>query len=338
MVLEHLFPEQLLERKEWSAFLLAFIYSTVSIVIARVLFPANSGLVAVVFTSIFLIPYFSTLLRREEQQEEQDAGLSFTGLLRDNADIIKIYFFVFFGIYLAFMLYSFLAPFLGYDVGSVFREQLSLEGVRGGAAFSTGLFWDIVINNWWVLLATFVVALVAGDGAVFFVAWNASAWGTIFGYRAVAAGSVEGSALVALFTVLAITLPHVFLEGGAYILAAISGGVLSDEVVKRSDEIVSFVVYFLGAAVFYTVLYVLLKALLPSVLAGVFAILIALGALYCMHFIFSSVRDSLVFRYNFFLFALAIAVFLVGAAVETLVLFNSEALNTVYTKAMLAGF
>lgn len=338
MVFEHLFPERLLERKEWTAFLLAIIYSTLSIVIARLLFPANSGIVSVVFVSIFLVPYFSTILKREELQERSSKRLSFWRMLRGNADAIRTYFFIFVGIYLTYMLYSFLAPVFGYDVSRVFREQVALEGLRGGVEFSVPTFTGILANNWWVLLACFLVALIAGDGALFFVAWNASAWGTVFGYRAVMASQVDGfTAVGSLLTILVITLPHFLLEGGAYLLAAISGGVISDELDKM-DEVRGFVVYLLVAAVVYALLYKFATLLFsPGLLFEAVVIGVALALLWALRFVFDDDDDQLVFHYNYVLFALAIGVFIVGAIVETLVLYNSNALNSVYYAAMIAG-
>ena len=337
MVFEHLFPESLLERKEWTAFLLAVIYSTISIVIARLLFPANSGIVSVVFVAIFLVPYFSTVLKREERQELAGKRRSFLRLLRGNADAIRTYFFIFIGIYLTYTLYSFLAPVLGHDVSRVFREQVALEGVRGGAAFSTGTFLSIVQNNWWVLLACFLVALIAGDGAIFFVAWNASAWGTIFGYRAAMAGSVEGSAIAALLTILVITLPHFILEGGAYLLAAIAGGVISDEL-DKTGEVRGFAVFLVVAALSYALLYWIARSVFPSgVLLDAAVILLALGLLWALRFVFEDHDDGLVFQYNYSLFLLAIGAFVLGAAIETLVIYNAAPLQRIYSAALLAG-
>lgn len=337
MVFEHLFPESLLERKEWSAFVLAVIYSTISIVLARLLFPANSGIVSIVFVSIFLIPYFETILAREERQEKQQRKRSFWLRLQDNSDAIRTYYFLFFGIYLTYMLYAFIAPHLGFNIGSVFREQLSLEGVRGGATFSLSTFFDIFLNNWWVLLAAFLIALIAGDGAIFFIAWNASAWGTIFGYRAFAAGVNTGeSALLMLLIVVVITLPHVLLEGGAYILAALAGGVISDEIVEKSEDIQRFVLYFISAVFVYIVIYVMVAMLADGPLRGIISILFALLALHLMRFVFDDAGDAAIFKYNFYLFLLAIGVFIVGALVETLVLYNATWLQRVYWAA--SGF
>lgn len=336
MVFEHLFPESLLERKEWSAFFLAVIYSTISIILARLLFPANSGLVSVVFLSIFLIPYFETILKREQKQESKEKHRSFIRMLKDNADAIKTYYFLFFGIYLTYVIYSFSAPYLGLDVGSVFREQLSLEGMRGGATFSFATFSSILFNNWWVLLACFLIALIAGDGAIFFIAWNASTWGTIFGYRAVAASAHTGeSALFALLIILVMTLPHLILEAGAYILAAIAGGVISDEV-NHPSEVRKFVVYFIGTGVFFVLFYKLLSMMFSSTVVETISILMIFGLLYFMRFILEDRGDIAVFSYNLYLFAFAVGIFILGAIIETLVLYNATPLNKVYFAA--AGF
>jgi hypothetical protein len=335
VVFEHLFPEELLERKEWTAFILAIIYSTISIIIARLIFPANSGIVSIIFLSIFLLPYFDDILKREEIQERKEKQQSFWRLFSDNADAIRTYFFLFMGIYLAYMAYSFLAPALGYDTGVVFREQLGLEGVRGGATFGFGTFFDILFNNWWVLLACFLIALVAGDGAVFFVAWNASVWGTIFGFRAIEASMHSPmSAVVALLTIVIITLPHVLLEGGAYILAAIAGGIISDEIVEKTDEVRKFVLYFICAVLVFIIFYMVLKVLAAGTMLGILTILVALAILYCMHFIFDDRGEGAIFRYNFYLFCLAIGIFILGAVVETLVLYNSTLLTRVYMAAL----
>ncbi len=338
MVFEHLFPEKLLEKKHWTAFFLAIIYTTISIVIARLVFGGNSGLVSVFFTSIFLLPYFQDLLKREEKQELREKRFTFKRLFRDNFDMIQVYFFLFFGIYLTYLFYSFLGPFLGYDISVVFREQLSLEALRGGAIFSFDAFAHIMLNNWWVLLATFLIALVAGDGAVFFVAWNASVWGTIFGYRAVMAASFDGSsALFVLLTIVLITLPHVILEGSAYILAAISGAIISDEIDKPS-ELKLFVLYFIFAAIVYYVLtWVVFTMFSSFVLKIIFAIGLALAILYLMHMVFDTSRYQKVFKYNYQLFVFALIVFAVGAIVEVLVLSNATVLTDIYAQAFLAG-
>jgi uncharacterized membrane protein SpoIIM required for sporulation len=347
VVFEHLFPDELLERKEWTAFFLALIYSILSLFIARLLFPANSGIVSVIFVSIFLIPYFSTILKREELQIAKDKNRRFWHLLKDNQDALETYLYIFLGIYLGYMAFAFFAPHLGFDIGRMFGEQLALESLRGGATFEWGTFSSILLNNWWVLLACFVIALIAGDGAIFFIAWNASTWGTIFGYRAFMASMNTGdSALIFLATIVLFTLPHLLLEGGAYILAAFSGGLMSD-LVDKMDEVRKFVVYFISSAAIFFVLIFLLRAMffpggmalygqdsLRVVLFNFAEVVIAMALLFCMQFLLDDAEDSQVFRYNYYLFLGAIGIFIIGALVETFVLYNAMPLQRAYFAAM----
>jgi len=336
MVLEHLFPEDWLERKLRYAFILAVVYSTIAIVVARLLFAANSGIVSVVFVSLLLIPYMDKLLAKDERAELGERSVTFSHFWRDNKRAISVYLVLFFGIYLTYTVYSFLLPQLGFDVGSVFREQLALELNLRGAAFSGGTFLAIFLNNWWVLLACFVLALIAGDGALFFVAWNASSWGTIFGFRALEAAIHGGAygALPNLLIILVITLPHVVLEGGAYILAAIAGGVLSDDVISKRSAMGKFIYYLLSATLLFLIFLYLFHAVFSPLVARLLDIGGILLLLYALSYVFDDKRHEEIFRYNYWLFLVAIALFLLGAIVETFVVGNSGLLQQVYWAAI----
>ncbi len=337
MVLEHLFPEDWLERKHRYAFLLALVYSTVGIILARLLFAANSGIVSIAFTALLLMPYLNRLLAKEERAELRERRLTLTHFWRDNRQAILVYIALFLGIFAAYTLYSFLLPLLGVPVGGVFREQLAFDAGLRGAAFGLDTFVAIFMNNWWVLLACFLVALIAGDGALFFVAWNASTWGAIFGFRAVEA-ALNGGAFnpwLNLLIIVAITFPHVLLEGGAYILAAISGGVLSDDVVSRRRAMGRFIYWFLSGIILFVILHVLFGLLLAAwpFVARLLDIGLVLLILHFLGSVFEDRRHREVFRYNYWLFLLALAIFVVGALVETLVLGSSGLLQRVYLAA-----
>ncbi len=338
MVLEHLFPEDWLERKLRYAFILAVVYSSIALIVARLLFPANSGIVSVAITSLLLIPYLNKLLQKEEKKELKEKRFTLQHFWRDNEKAIKVYGIIFLGIYLTYTAYSFFLPLLGFDVSSVFREQLALELNLRGGAFSMDTFLTIFLNNWWVLLACFLLALIAGDGALFFIVWNASSWGAIFGFRALEAAGHGGAygALANLLIILIITLPHLVLEGGAYILAAISGGVLSDDIVSKREAMVRFIYYFLGAAILFIFVFILFEAVFAGMplVARVLEIAVILGALHFLSFVFDDKRHKKVFQYNYYLFLIAIAIFLIGALVETYVVGNSSLLQKVYWAAL----
>lgn len=336
MVFEHLFPEDWLERKYRYAFLLAIIYATLGIVLARLLFAANSGIVSVIFTTLFLIPYLGKLLVKEERRELQERRFTPRHLWRDNKDALLVYLTLFLGVYTAYLLYSFLLPFFGLNLSTVFREQLALEANLRGGAFSIATFTSILLNNWWVLLACFLLSLIVGEGALFFVTWNASSWGTILGYRAVLAALHGGaySSFVNLLIIILLTTPHILLEGGAYIVAAIAGGVLSDDIVSKRSAMSSFVYFFIAAVVFFVLLYFFYHTFLPGIVASIFSLLTVIGLLYLLSFVFDDPKHKEVFQYNYSLFLVALLLFILGAIVETLVLGNSSLLQKVYWAAL----
>lgn len=274
MVLEHIVPEKWLEKRAWSAFLLGGFYSILGIIIARFLFSADPALPAVAFTSLFILPELYALFRLEEEEQERDAGSDIKAFWRDNGDFFRVLLGLFLGILL---IYSFAAMFLSsFSVNSLFREQLEMRsGGFGAAGMATGaaiqhesLFMRLLLNNAMVLAAVFVVALLAGDGAIFLLTWNASVWGTIFGVTARNAGYVTHSDPFVYFVHIVITVtPHVLLEASAYILAAMAGGMISRAILKdgigskRFNEAFQDNATIIGLAVVCLVIGVLVESL-----------------------------------------------------------------------------
>jgi uncharacterized membrane protein SpoIIM required for sporulation len=239
MVLEHLFPEKWLEKRNYYGFLLGAGYSIIGILLAGLLFPSDPALVAVAFTALLLLPELYKMFSIEERIEEKEKSFSFKELFKDNKDFIKVYLFVMLGIFVIYSIAAIVLP--SFQVNQLFREQLEMRGASGGASggayFSSGLFLELLLNNWWVLFACFIVSLLTGDGAIFLLTWNASMWGTIFGVTARnAALHSQGNPFVYLVIVLLIVFPHAFLELLAYTLAAISGGVISKDVLLEKFE------------------------------------------------------------------------------------------------------
>lgn len=235
MVLEHIFPEDWLERKGRYAFILGVIYSIAGILLASILFPGDPALVAVAFTSMLLLPELYKIFSIEERRESIEQQVSLHALWADDFEVVRIYIFLFLGILLVYSVGTMLLPQL--QINSLFREQMEIrfgQGFAGsatGTAFSTSLFLDLLRNNFLVLVACFILALLTGDGAVFLIVWNASVWGAIFGLTAKNAALFSGKHSFLLFgTIMIIVFPHMILEASAYILAAISGGVISKDV------------------------------------------------------------------------------------------------------------
>tara|TARA_Y100000034_G_C6693225_1_gene305329 strand:- start:287 stop:688 length:402 start_codon:yes stop_codon:yes gene_type:complete len=105
------------------------------------------------------------------------------------------------------------------------------------------------------------MALLTGDGAIFLITWNASVWGTIFGLTAKGAAIFSGkNPLVYFGLIMLIVFPHMIIEAIAYFLAAISGSVISKDVIleefasHRFFEVFGFNLYLLLFALIFLVL------------------------------------------------------------------------------------
>ena len=262
MVLEHIFPEDWLERKGLYAFLLGIMYSFVGILISFILFPGDPALVAVAFTSLLLLPELYKLFSIEERQESMENEVSIRNLWKDDAGLIRTYVLLFFGILLVYSVATIVLP--SFQTNNLFREQLEVRFGQGFAGntvgqainFSSGLFYDLLGNNFLVMMACFVLALLTGDGAIFLITWNASVWGTIFGVTARNAALVSGDSAFYLFgIIMLVVFPHMLLEILCYICAAISGAVISKDVIleefasERFYEVFTFNLYLLLVAI-----------------------------------------------------------------------------------------
>lgn len=259
-MLEHIFPEDWLERKGMFAFILGVGYSIIGILVASILFPGDPALVAVAFTSLLLLPELYKLFSIEERKERMESKISMKALWRDDWELVRIYLFLFLGILLVYSIGTMVLP--AFETNTLFREQLEIrlgQGFAGQAVagvFNSDLFWSLLNNNFLVMLACFIMALLTGDGAIFLITWNASVWGTIFGYTAKTASQFSGkNPFWLFFIVLASVSIHMIIEMLSYILAAISGAVISKDVLMeefasdRFMEVFGFNLYLLLFAV-----------------------------------------------------------------------------------------
>jgi hypothetical protein len=336
VVLEQLFSESWLEKKLSMSFILGLSFTFVGVMLARLLFGGNSGIVAVFFISLFVIPGMRRMIQKEDRAEISESSFSLSNLWKDNKQLVLMYAGIFLGVYVATYAITYFSYLFGLDASTIFREQLFLEpAISGRATFFSGLFWDILLNNWWVLLATFFLGLITGDGATFFVVWNASAWAAIFAFRSYAAGAVLSVSFIEVVILLQlIVLPHVLIEGLAYILAGIAGSVISQDVVQESDELHVFLMYFFfGIIVFVIGNHFLSLLQLETGLIFAIRMLFTLGIIWLFHRAFTNTRHQRVFRYNYLLFVIAIVIFLLGVGVETFVLSSSGLLELYYGAA-----
>jgi hypothetical protein len=268
MVLEHIFPEDWLEKKGKYAFILGVVYAIVGILLASILFRGDPALPAVAFTALLLLPELYKIFSIEERQESLEQKVSLRALWRDDANILRIYIFLFLGILLVYSVGTILMPQM--QTNELFREQMEVrchQGFSGNAIIGSGLFFDLLSNNFLVLIACFILALLTGDGAIFLITWNASVWGTIFGATAKSAALFSGQSAFYMFgLVMLIVFPHMMIEAISYFLAAISGSVISKDVIlekfasHRFFEVFGLNLYLLLFALIFLVLGALVEA------------------------------------------------------------------------------
>lgn len=245
MVLEQIYDVNWLSKRPFFGLILGAAYAVIGIGGALMLFPKDPALIAVAITTILLLPSLYKLSSTAEEaeknlqlQNQQQAEGSFfsknylLSLLKTHKSFITIYIFIFFGIFFVFSFFALILPNLA--ANTLFKQQIAILGRTGQAIISDPLFWEILANNFRVLMFCFVISLIAGNGAILLIAWNASVWGTIFGSLAKVAAVATGKSPAIYYGLIFLSVfPHLFLEIVSYILATISGTVLSDGLAKE---------------------------------------------------------------------------------------------------------
>ncbi len=260
MVFEQIYSVDFLKQHPWYGLLLGAGYSVFGIALAMFLFPKDPALVAVAITSILLLPSLYNFTSLEESAEKNSV-FSLLQIWQENKTLICLYLALFFGSFFVFAFFSLVLPSL--SANFLFKQQLDvLFGV--GHAFSSSVFMNLLTNNFKVLMLCFLISLIAGNGSIFLIIWNASVWGTIFGTIAkTAALSIGGSSMVVFVLILLSVLPHVFLEILSYLFGVISGTVISEGLVK--EKLLS------------RELYTVIMSNIAILIAGIVVLVIAVG-------------------------------------------------------------
>ena len=234
MVLERIFKATWVEQKHWHAYIMGMVVSIIGIGLALFVFPDSPGLISLAFISLLSLPVLYKLINIEERMEAKEKSFSFKELWKDNKNFVLSYLFMLFGAEIIFTTFAIMLP--GSTLSHIFAEQVSMFGqlglardtLVGGMYFTKALFFDIFSNNLKVFGLCFLLSLLAGNSAILFLMWNISVWGTIFGDLArMAAINAGGNSWFYYLLIFVSVLPHGILEVLAYIMAAISGAVIS---------------------------------------------------------------------------------------------------------------
>ncbi len=198
-------------------FFFALVFTLLGVFLTKYVLPISQGLVSVFLISLIGAYPLITYLRSEEKKE-MVKRISEGKLILRHSNELAIYLTFFLGVTFGFVISAFVFP------ESFFSIQIQIiEGIRGGPISGniiiSNIFEKIISNNLWVFFLTFIISFLFSSGMVFILVWNASVLGV---FIAKASGGVHNIHMLALSY-----LPHGLLEIASYILAGISGALLS---------------------------------------------------------------------------------------------------------------
>ena len=138
------------------------------------------------------------------------------------------------------------------------------------------------------------------------------------------------------FIILGLTAPFLILEALAYILAAISGSIISNDVVKKSSYVHKFILFsIIGIGISLVLHFFLTFFGIPSWIAILLQMLVIVIILTLLSRTFQQKKYREVFMYNFYLFIFAVLIFIAGALLEALITNNVDILTKIYSTSML---
>ena len=238
-MLESLVNPKRLEKGPWKMFFIGLLYASLSLLLVKLFFASDfvlikySGLLVVIFSVLFSIPFMYFIIKKDEKIDENIEGIR--GVWRVHKEAIYAFVWLFLGFVVAFSFWNIVlgssnllnAQLQTYcvinsptNVGvcvSQYTQGVTLTPT--GAVTGIGRFFSILENNVYVLIFTLIFSLIFGAGAIFILSWNAtviaSAIGIFSNYKlsAIPAGLVR-------------YMIHGIPEIGAYFIAALSGGIL----------------------------------------------------------------------------------------------------------------
>ncbi len=226
-MLDVLFNPARAERHPLEIAIVAFFYSSISIILGLWIFKESISLAIIFLTTISCLYVIQGAIKIEEKKEKNWNDEKW--LLKQHKSIAIMILALFIGFTFSFALWSF---FLPQEISqTVFTMQgSSVEQVKlitGKATDISATFTTLFTNNIKIVLISLIFAVFYGAGAIYIIAWNASVMGFVIGTI-----SRETFGLIALPIAFAKYFLHGIPEMLAYILASVAGGILYFALIK----------------------------------------------------------------------------------------------------------
>jgi uncharacterized membrane protein SpoIIM required for sporulation len=243
MVLESLIDPLKAKEKPWKLFFYGFLFCSLAIFISLWVFEANASMLFVFLTVLGSAPLIREAIRLEGKKDLQN--LSEKTLLKEHAQTLSFFMFLFFGVTLACTLWYSSLP--SATLNHLFKSQVNTitainSQVVSDFSVSTVHFSKIFFNNIKVLVFCILFSFIYGIGAVFILTWNASVIGVAIGNfirtNLAEYSSLLGFEKVAIYTqVVSFGLLRYLLHGIpeilAYFTAGMAGGIISFAIINH---------------------------------------------------------------------------------------------------------
>ena len=262
MVLEEVSPQRA-EKRPKDMFYLGFIYSTLGLLFALMIFGDIASYAGIFFTTLPVIIVLYNAVKIEEQKDDivyrnaeliRGAGRELHTnrfLIREHGRVVSFLLYVFLGIAVSYALWYTILP--ERLIGTAFDLQVeTINEVGSGVGSATGhivfreAFVPLFTHNLRVLIFCILFSFVYGAGAVFILIWNASIVGVTIGNllrKSILeySGTFNSNFLISYFKFYPVSIGymiHGIPEVMSYLLGTLAGGIISVAVVnhKFSDK------------------------------------------------------------------------------------------------------
>ena len=236
-MIDELLRVNITEKKPWYGIALGFIFATLGIVFAFLIFRTEPSFPAIFLTALSSAPLIVKVIKSEREKKN---------IIKRHEKLIEIYFYLFFGMTIAFALFS---AFLPADIsGSIFSEQIS-KFSAGYFSRPTAMFFEIIINNLGLVLFFFLLSLFYGSGSMFLLAWNSSILGVMWGN--IIKTSLSFMSPIMFVKNVFFIFPFLLPEVEAYFLASIAGAIVyvNIENKKKRETVMNDSLLFLGISI-----------------------------------------------------------------------------------------
>ncbi|MBU0536603.1 MAG: stage II sporulation protein M [Nanoarchaeota archaeon] len=226
-----------IKHRPYIAFFFGLIYTIIGYFVAFIFFKSYISIAMLFLSTLLVVPSLVKLLDLEESLESRYGLRHF---FSEHKDIVEAYIFLFIGVFIGYLMLGFFMSAEHYLTAFEFQRDFLIgqEGLSGeliGNFMNTPFepqiadVFSVLTNNLIVAIILFILSLVYGAGAIFLIIFNASIFASFITFVIDHLADKASTA----FAILGVFSIHMIPEVSGFLLAAISGGVVSKALMKE---------------------------------------------------------------------------------------------------------